>query len=601
MTIRKKLNTGIGILLILFLALGVISYFQIGQIDDNLTEIINNKELGKRTALLYEQYKTLNDSVKNTADRQDGLVAASIKHFETIDDLINQETNRITDLYAPDEYQKTLSALKMETSITEVAVYLGNFLWFPEEVSKKRLFENINLFKDDLKRFSYLPLAENGRDISDRIESVFNDEASLIREIVAVNDLLQEQTAQLTSIRSKIDELLDQDFEVFTSTDLERAKEVGHKMVGTTIAITLILVLTGFLDVSVFSAAISGSITRPLAKLRDAMAEIGKGDFDTIIEIDSNDEIGQLADAFKLMTKQRKHAEEKLRQARDELEARVEERTADLVKANNILESEITERQKAEQALDKLNRYLESSVRELTRSNKELQEFSYIAAHDLKTPLRGIATLADWISSDHADKLDEEGREHINLLLGRTKQMNVLIDGILRYSSLGQNVQTRQTVDLNKVLPETITAMALPQNIEIIIENKLPILLCHKRQILEVFQNLLSNAVTYMDKPHGKIKIGCVEEDVFWKFSVTDNGPGINRQYFEKIFRIFQTLAPRDETGSTGIGLAIVKKIVELNAGNVWVDSELGKGSTFYFTLPKQMSSVNHNQQAAKA
>jgi len=601
MTIRRKLSAGIGILLTLFVALGVISYFQIGQIDENLTEIIHGKELGKRTALLYERYKILDDAAKGTKDRQDTLVAAGAENFERIDAIIHSKTDLLIAPNEPDGYQKVLALFKIKTGITEVAVSLGTFLWSPKEVFEKRLFDNIALVNGELERLHDLPLTEEEAGIATTIETAFHDTILQIRQIVMISNHLREQTAELMNVRAQIDKVLDQDFEVFTSTDLERAKEAGHKMVGTTVAITLILVFTGFLDVSVFSAAISRSITRPLAKLKDAVAEIGKGDFDTKIEIESNDEIGQLATTFKQMAKQRKQAEDELRKARDELEVRVEERTADLIQANKILESEIAERQKAEHALDKLNRYLESSVRELTRSNKELQEFSYIAAHDLKTPLRGIATLADWISTDNADMLDEEGKEHINLLLGRTRQMNFLIDGILRYSSLGQNEHGRQPVDLNKVLPEVVAAMELPQNIEIIIANNLPTLLCEKQHIMEVFVNLVNNAVTYMDKPHGQITIACVEEDVFWKLSVTDNGPGIGRQYFERIFRIFQTLAPRDETGSTGIGLAIVKKIVELNAGNVWVESEPGKGSTFYFTLPKQITVVCPDQENTKA
>jgi len=109
---------------------------------------------------------------------------------------------------------------------------------------------------------------------------------------------------------------------------------------------------------------------------------------------------------------------------------------------------------------------------------------------------------------------------------------------------------------------------------------------------MQVFQNLLSNAVKYMDKPQGQIRIGCVEDDGFWRFSIADNGPGIDEKHFEKIFQIFQTLSPRDETESAGVGLTVVKKIVELYGGRIWVQSEIGKGTTFFFTLPKQKTGV---------
>ncbi|MGB2863168.1 MAG: PAS domain S-box protein [Sedimentisphaerales bacterium] len=248
---------------------------------------------------------------------------------------------------------------------------------------------------------------------------------------------------------------------------------------------------------------------------------------------------------------------------------------------------DITERRLAEQELEKLNKDLESAVWELRRANKELQEFAYITAHDLKTPLRGIGTLADWISTDYADKFDEGGKKQVRLLVEKAKQMSALIDDILQYSRLGHTNPEKRQVDLNKVFSEVIAGIDPPENIEITVENELPVLMCEKTQIMQVFQNLLSNAVKYMDKPEGQIKVGCVEQDGFWKFSVADNGPGIDEKYHKKIFKIFQTLSAQDRIDSTGIGLSIVKKIVELNAGIVWVESESGKGSTFFFTVPK--------------
>ena len=248
---------------------------------------------------------------------------------------------------------------------------------------------------------------------------------------------------------------------------------------------------------------------------------------------------------------------------------------------------DITDRLQAEQELEKLNKDLESAVWELRRANKELQEFAYITAHDLKTPLRGIGTLANWISTDYADKFDDEGKKQVRLLVGKAKQMSALIDDILQYSRLGHTNPETRPADLNTVLSEVIAGIDPPENIQITIENELPVLMCEKTQIIQVFQNLLSNAVKYMDKPEGQIKVGCIEQDGFWKFRVADNGPGIDEKYFKKIFKISQTLSPNDRVDSTGIGLSIVKKIVELNAGIVWVESQPGHGSTFYFTVPK--------------
>jgi PAS domain S-box-containing protein len=253
---------------------------------------------------------------------------------------------------------------------------------------------------------------------------------------------------------------------------------------------------------------------------------------------------------------------------------------------------ELVALRKAEEELERLNKDLELAVRDLEQANRELKEFAHVTAHDLKTPLRAIGTLADWLSKDYADKFDEQGKEKVRMLVSRAGQMSALIDDILRYSRVGHDVSKRQTVDLNVVLSEVIVGIDPPENIEITVENELPVLECERIHIIQIFQNLLSNAVKYMDKPSGEIKIGCIEDGDFWKFSVTDNGCGIEKRHFERIFKLFQTLSPDNGVDNTGIGLSIVKKTVELNGGSISVESEIGKGSTFVFMLPKQNSDV---------
>ncbi|MBN2455117.1 MAG: PAS domain S-box protein, partial [Sedimentisphaerales bacterium] len=236
---------------------------------------------------------------------------------------------------------------------------------------------------------------------------------------------------------------------------------------------------------------------------------------------------------------------------------------------------------------------------ELKAVNRELKDFAYVVSHDLKAPLRAIKTLANWLVNDYTDRLDEQGKEQLQLLESRIERMHNLIDGVLQYSRVGRIKEERDLVDLNELVPEVIDMIAPPGNIEVTIETKLPVIECEQTRIAQVFQNLLSNAVKYMDKPKGWIRIICVEEDGFWKFGISDDGPGIDEKHFEKIFQIFQTLLPRDEFESTGIGLTIVKKIVEMHNGRIWVESKLGEGSTFFFTLPKQeLGSKNEKLQA---
>jgi len=226
--------------------------------------------------------------------------------------------------------------------------------------------------------------------------------------------------------------------------------------------------------------------------------------------------------------------------------------------------------------------------------NKELKDFASIVSHDLKAPLRGIKSLATWILDDCSDKLGEQANEQMNLLLGRVERMYNLIEGVLQYSRAGRTEEQMVPVNLDTFIPEAIAMLVPPENISITIENTMPVIECAETHVMQLFQNLLSNAIKYMDKPKGQIKVGCVEQDGFWKFSIADNGPGIEEKHFEKIFNMFQALSISEEVEGTGVGLTVAKKIVELYGGNIWVESKIGKGSTFFFTLPKQEMGVNN-------
>lgn|GEM_PF-1703737 len=229
----------------------------------------------------------------------------------------------------------------------------------------------------------------------------------------------------------------------------------------------------------------------------------------------------------------------------------------------------------------------EQLVARLEETNKELDNFAYIVSHDLKAPLRGIGSLANWLVTDYKDKLDEEGAEIIDLLINRVERMKNFIDGILQYSRVSRVRDNDVDVDLNKLVRDVIEMIAPPPNINIKVQSELPVIKGEKLYMEQVFQNLLSNAIKFMDKPEGKIRIGCRAVGDFWEFSIKDNGSGIDEKYFNKIFMIFQTLQPRDKFESTGVGLSIVKKIIETSGGKIWLESELKKGTTFYFTLPR--------------
>jgi PAS domain S-box-containing protein len=226
-------------------------------------------------------------------------------------------------------------------------------------------------------------------------------------------------------------------------------------------------------------------------------------------------------------------------------------------------------------------------VSRLEETNKELDNFAYIVSHDLKAPLRGIGSLANWLVTDYRDRMDKEGAEIIDLMINRVERMKNFIDGILQYSRVSRVKENYVDLNLNELVSEVIEMLSPPENIHIKVDTVLPVVKGERIYIQQVFQNLMSNSIKFMDKPEGFININCTDTGDYWELSVADNGSGIDEKYFNKIFMIFQTLQPRDKFESTGVGLSIVKKIIETNGGKIWVESEVGKGATFYFTLPK--------------
>ncbi len=264
--------------------------------------------------------------------------------------------------------------------------------------------------------------------------------------------------------------------------------------------------------------------------------------------------------------------------------------------------TDITERKQAEAEIRRLNAELEERVCQRTAAleaaNKELQAFAYVVSHDLKTPLRGISQIAFWLANDYAKAFDAEGQELLSLMIARVKRMDSLIDGILAYSRIGRVEGANVPVNSNTALREALELLTLPAHITIAVETDLPTVVGDAVRFTQVFQNLLGNAIKFMDKSDGRIRVGCVSDGAYWKFYVADNGPGIDPKYHDRIFRIFQTLAPRDDYESTGIGLALTQKIIEFYHGRLWLESAVGEGSTFFFTLPKLQ--ISHTSQVLK-
>lgn len=250
-----------------------------------------------------------------------------------------------------------------------------------------------------------------------------------------------------------------------------------------------------------------------------------------------------------------------------------------LILSYGLLKRDLARRREAFETQSKL-------VQDLETANQDLKDFAHVVSHDLKAPLRGISSLAIFLQADYGDRLGPEGRENLSLLEGRVKRLHDLIEGILHYSRMARLQEEKRLVDVKRLLKETVELLAPPPDIRIQF-GPMPAIVMEPTRLQQIFQNLLSNAIKFMDNPNGSIKVECAEEDKFWKFSVADNGPGIDERYHTKIFQLFQTLSPRDELETAGVGLSVVKKAVEASGGKIWVESAPGQGATFLFTIPK--------------
>jgi PAS domain S-box-containing protein len=243
----------------------------------------------------------------------------------------------------------------------------------------------------------------------------------------------------------------------------------------------------------------------------------------------------------------------------------------------------ISERKRSERERERLIGALETS-------NRELDQFAYVASHDLKAPLRGIANLSRWIEEDLEAHLTPESREHLALLRGRALRMEGLIDGILKYSRAGRVGETAETVDVGALVQETVGLLAPEPEVKVDIAPGMPIIWSERVPLQQMFLNLIGNALKHARRDGAIVAIAFADAGAFIDFSVRDNGPGIAAEFHQRIWGLFQTLEARDKVEGTGIGLSVVKKLSEVRGGKAWVDSAPDRGAVFHFLWPKRQS-----------
>lgn len=295
-----------------------------------------------------------------------------------------------------------------------------------------------------------------------------------------------------------------------------------------------------FLATIVLSRRGSAHLAKPIELLTEATQDLSEGNLEHDLLVNRDDEIGELAAAFNRM----RHA------------------------------------------LAAQERNVHRSTEELKRSNAELNQFAYVASHDLKSPLRAIKNLAEWVSEDAGESLSDDCRKDLLLLQERVTRMEGLLDALLEYSRVGRKEDELKPVDVRQLVEDLAATLDVPEGTRIVLEGEFPVPQAPRGALVRVFGNLISNAIKHGCPDGGTVTVTARSEPDYYRFSVADDGPGIAEEYQERVFAMFQTLRPRDEVEGTGMGLALVKKTIEIHGGTVTMESKLGEGTTIHFTWP---------------
>ena len=333
-------------------------------------------------------------------------------------------------------------------------------------------------------------------------------------------------------------------------------------------ALQKILILIG-IGIALLSAQvgwlIARSITRPVQRLIEDTREIGRGNLEHRVTATGKDEIGQLSQAFSQMATG----------LRETLVSR------------DILAGEVSERRKAQQSLLESEEKLKQMVAELERSNAELQRFAYVASHDLQEPLRMVSSYTQLLEKRYKDRLDNDAHDFINFAVDGARRMQNLIDDLLAFSRVGTHGKPFTPTSMEVVFQAAVDNLqvAIKKARARVSHDALPTLSADEGQLVQLLQNLIGNAIKFHGKEPPVVHVSATREGNEWIFAVKDNGIGIESQYFDRIFQVFQRLY-REEYPGTGAGLAIAKRIVERHNGRIWLESEPGRGSIFYFSIP---------------
>ncbi len=390
--------------------------------------------------------------------------------------------------------------------------------------------------------------------------------------------------SEITKIKNNLNETSLEAISVFNK--LEAQKFASYRTLSYLLVVMIVvIILVSFLSIYITNV----TIIKPIKELSAILDEVGEGKIVSFqSDINRKDEIGTMIDSAQKVVKGFKTKEQvanAIGKGEYNIHVPLLSRKDRLGKALIEMRDNL-QRSKGKEAENL--KALEAYTSSLEKKNKELDQFAYITSHDLKSPLRGINNLTEWIEEDMGDKLSLESKGYFKLMRGRVHRLESLINSILKFSRAGKNMGDQTLVPTKEIVLEILKFLNPSPNCSVLFDEDLPVISANRNDIKEVFQNFISNAIFHNNSANPIINITYKKEGQEFVFCVADNGPGIPEEFHEKIFTIFQTLERRDEVENVGAGLAIIKKIVEEYGGNIWLESSEGKGSRFYFSWPVQ-------------
>lgn len=397
-----------------------------------------------------------------------------------------------------------------------------------------------------------------------------------------VNRLKQKIESEIAKERITLSETSLQAISVFNKLNAQKFASYRTLSYLLVVMIIVIIILAGL---SIYITNVT--IIKPIKELSSILDEVGAGKIVSFqSHIARSDEIGEMINSAQKVVqgfKTKEQVANAIGKGDYDIKVPMLSRRDRLGKAlsemrDNLKRSKVKEEENIKS--------LEAYTNRLEKKNRELDQFAYITSHDLKSPLRGINNLTEWIEEDLGEKLSDESKKYFGLLRGRVHRMEALINSILKYSRAGKTNENQDRINTKEVVYSVLEKTEVPKNLSILVDDLLPVVTANRRDLMEVFNVFISNAINHNTSDEPVVNITYKNAGNKIEFCIADNGPGISLEFHEKIFTIFQTLERRDDVENIGAGLAIGKKIIEDYGGKVWLESKLGEGTRFYFDWP---------------